>query len=96
MSNFAANHDPQSTLDYTIDWASLLDVTSPQDTISTSNWRVEGDSSMTVGSTGQDGTKTSAFVSGGTVGEIAKLINTVTTAGGRTYERTIYLTVKQL
>lgn len=94
--NFTAKHDPQSTLDYTIEWSALLTSVSPEDAISNSVWRVEGDDAMTLGSTGISGSKTSAFVSGGTVGLIAKLINTVTTSGGRTYERTIHLTVKQL
>ena len=96
MSNFAAKHDPQSTLDYTIDWDSLLSSVSPADTISLSTWRVEGDGAVTLGSDGIEGSKTSTFVSGGTVGLVAKLINTVTTSGGRTYERTIKLTISQL
>lgn len=96
MLNFTANHDPQSNLDYVIEWSTVLSATSPEDAIQTSNWRIEGDDGMTLGASGQDGTKTSAFVSGGTVGLIGKLINTIVTTGGRTHERTIHLTVKQL
>jgi len=93
---FRANHDPQSNVDYTIDWSLVLTASSPIDTISTSAWRVEGDDAMSLGAAGESGSNVSTFVTGGTAGGVAKLINTITTAGGRTHERTIYLTVKQL
>ena len=84
---FFAEKDPDSVIDYTIDWASTLGT----DTINTSAWTKIGD--VTLGTKSNTTTKATTFVSGGTVGTQAKLINRITTAGGRTHDRTITLLI---
>jgi hypothetical protein len=89
---FSAIKDTQAVIDYTIDWSATLSSSSPSDTISTSSWAV--DNGVTVDSDSNTTTTTTAWVSGGTQWKIASLVNTVTTVGGRTYERTIHLTLQ--
>jgi len=90
---FKDTKDPDATVDFTIDWSDLLAESSPQDTIASSSWTanqgvvVDRDSNTT--------TTATVWVSGGTVRKYSELVNTVTTAGGRTYERTVYVKVQQ-
>ena len=89
---FSSIKDPEAVVDYTSDWSATLSSSSPSDTISTSAWAVNN--GVTVDLDTNTTTTTTAWVSGGTKWTIASLINTVTTAAGRTYERTIYLTLQ--
>lgn len=79
--------DPDSVVDYSIDWTALL----MGDTISTSTWTVP--SGITKGTdTFTDETST-VFISGGTTNTAYSINNTVTTADGRTFDRSVRLRV---
>lgn len=84
--------DPQSVLDYKIDWSTWLASSSPADTISTSTWTVP--SGITKDTDSKTTTETTIWLSGGTAGNKYALTNKIVTAGGRTAERTIYVTVR--
>jgi hypothetical protein len=73
--------DPQAILDYIIDWEPWLD----GDTISTSVWVL--DSPLVEVSESNTTTTTTIFISSGSVSVDYNVTNTVTTAGGRTDER---------
>lgn len=79
--------DPDATKDYQINWNTWLN----GDTISTSEWDVpdgikkENDTNNT--------TTATIWVSGGTAGEMYKLVNTIVTAGGRTEQDSITIKV---
>lgn len=85
-----ANKDPSDVLDYTIDYSALLD----GDTIASSVWSV--DAGITIDSDTNTTTNATVWVSGGTSGNVYTFTNTITTAGGRTFERSARLTVKNL
>lgn len=84
---FLAEKDPDSVEDFSIDWEDRLG----SDTISSSDWAKTGD--VTLGSESNTSTTTTTWVSAGTAGTQAKLINTIQTTGGRTLERTITLLI---
>ena len=79
--------DPQATLDYSVEWSQWLD----GDTISTSSWTVTTGLNNTSESTTT--TKATVWLSGGSIGGVYSAVNTITTATGRTDERTITITV---
>lgn len=81
--------DPDSVLDYVIDWSDWLD----GDTISTSSWSV--DSGITLESDTNTTTTATAWLSGGTVGETYQCRNRIVTAGGRTVDRSIAVSIKE-
>lgn len=90
---FEATKDPDSELDYLLDWADSSDP-----------WLSDGDviNSFTATATGVTladssftDTTTTAWVSGGTVGETATVLFHVTTAQGRVDDRTLYLHIRQ-
>lgn len=81
-------HDPSANLDYHVDWSDYLQ----QDRIVASAWEVSG--GLTIGNNSHNGLVATAFVSGGTHGADAHLVNTITTAGGRTDSRTLLLRVR--
>ncbi len=81
--------DPNAVLDYVLDWGAWL----VSDTISTSNWTVP--SGITKDSSTNTTTTATIWLSGGTAGEEYLLINRITTAAGRTEDRTIQITVIQ-
>jgi hypothetical protein len=82
-------HDPDAVLDYSIDWSRWLDT----DTIATSSWTVT--TGVTLDSHSNTTTRATAWVSGGTAGEVYFLTNHVVTAGGREDDRSIRLTVAE-
>jgi hypothetical protein len=79
--------DPDETLDYPIDWADFLG----SDTISTSAWTAAA--GITVSSESSTNTTTTAFFSGGTAGISYLVTNRITTAGGRSVDRSFLLRV---
>lgn len=86
--------DPQEKLDYSLTWAKEL--SRLDDTIFDSQWRIEdGDGALTTTGDGISGHITYIWLVGGTAGVTYKLINTITTDDGRTYERTVLLPVVQ-
>lgn len=82
--------DPDAVLDYVIDWETYLD----GDTIATSEWEV--DDGITKDSDTNDTTTATIWLSGGTAGEDYEVTNRITTAGGRTDDRTIKIKIKEL
>ena len=80
--------DPSDTIDYSLAWHQL-----GTDSISSSEWTSD---SLTVGTSSISGLVTTVFVSGGTEGETASLTNTVTTAMGRTLQRTVHIAIAEL
>lgn len=81
--------DPDSYLDYTLDWSEWLDT----DTISSAAWAATP-SDLTIASTTTTTTLAAAWVSGGTHGTDYDLRCRITTAGGRIDDRTIRLQVR--
>lgn len=89
---FSALKDPDAVLDYKIDWTLVLQSVTPTDTIATSTW--VADNGLVVDSDSNTTTDTTVWVSAGTLGTISKLVNTITTAGGRTHVRTINVSLR--
>lgn len=87
---WTAPKDPDEVKDYGISYDKLLG----SDTISTSTWTIPA--GITKVSDSHDLTSTTIWFSGGTAGEHYACLNRITTAGGRTYDRTIKLKMKNL
>jgi len=83
--------DPQAILDYTVNWG---DNWLGSDTIATGTWIITPTGLKKVSET-YDDDKCVVWVSSGTVGQTYYLTNRITTAAGRTDERTISIMVKQ-
>jgi len=81
--------DPNANLDYTIDWAAWLD----GDTIDTSDWTVP--TGLTKTDETNDTTSATVWLSGGAVGARYSVVNRITTAEGRTEDRTLTIVVKE-
>jgi hypothetical protein len=85
--SWECSKDPDEVLDYQIEWADWLD----GDTISTSTWTVPA--GITKSNEAKSDTAAQVWLSGGTAGETYAVHNRITTAFGRTAERTISLAV---
>lgn len=73
--------DPNARLDYPYDWADWL---TEGDSVTAATWVVTGnDDALVVEAEGVGGTITTAWLVGGTLGELYKLTCHVTTANGR-------------
>lgn len=86
--------DPNETQDVTIDWDDFIDDTgSPTDAILTSTWTLPSTSpeEIVLESEHTLGTLAVAFLSGGKTGEVYRLLNSITTVGGRSPERVIFV-----
>lgn len=83
-------HDPDAVLDYTIDWSDWLD----GDTISTSVWAVAS-GTVTLATPVINGDLTQVWVSAATIDTVAAIRNRITTAAGRTDDRTLTLAIRQ-
>lgn len=81
--------DPNAVLDYQINWAAWLGT----DTISTSAWTVP--SGITQTSASNTTTTATIWLSGGTAGAQYDLVNRIVTAGGRTDDRTITISMAE-
>ena len=81
--------DPDEILDYTFDWSTWLGA----DTIASDVVTV--DAGLTKDSDSNTTTAVTVWLSGGTAGTAYKVSSKVTTAAGRTAERTIIITVKE-
>lgn len=83
--------DPNEVLDYDIDWSARF-LSSEQ--ISTSVWTlVEGD--VVLGVEEYTTNLTKVWLSAGSVGQICKIRNRVTTNQGRTMDQTVYVRIKE-
>lgn len=90
MSVGTVYKDPDALLDYGFDWSLWLQ---PGDTISSSTWQVED--GLTASTPSHTATTTTVWLSGGTAGRSYQVTNRITTAGGRTDERTMVVRVVQ-
>lgn len=83
--------DPDETLDFPRDWSTFLDAGgSPSDAIQTSAWSIFPVGPLLSGAS-QSGAVTAVFVSNAQAGQIYRLTNSITTAQGRTAERSVTL-----
>lgn len=86
--------DPNATLDYSIDWEDWL---VSGDSISSSTWYVSGsDSLLLVSASGSTSTTTTVWLDGGTSSYVYNVTNRITSACGRTDDRTIRVTIYDL
>jgi hypothetical protein len=83
--------DPDAILDYGFDWTLWLD----GDTIATSSWILDAGISIQQGTATYNNTKTSVYISGGVKDGNYKVTNRITTASGRTDDRSFTLRVRQ-
>lgn len=81
--------DPQDVADYQVNWADRL---GDDDTIVTSAWTVP--SGITKDSDSSTDTTTTIWLSGGTAGTSYTFINHVITAGGREWDQSVKIAVK--
>lgn len=81
--------DPNANLDYRWDWSSWL---AAGDTIVSHEVTVDG--TVVLGTHSNDESSVTAWISGGTDGEKARVTARVTTAQGRIDDRTIVLDVR--
>lgn len=81
--------DPAADLDYSIDWSVWLGT----DTIATSAWSVPA--GLAFGITASTATTATVWLAGGTAGRTYDVTNTITTAAGRTDQRTIRIAVQE-
>ena len=89
---FFAEKDPDSVLDYSIDWSAWLDT----DAISVSTWSVSpagGSTALDVDSDSATTTVATVWLSGGDVGQDYIVTNHITTAAGREDDRSIMFTI---
>lgn len=83
--------DPNSTIDFAVDWAEWLNT---GDNVSVSSWEVP--SGISLSSSSVTNNVTRAFLTGGTAGIDYLITNRVTTQGGRIEDRSILVQVRQL
>lgn len=85
--------DPQSRVDYAIDWAGYLD----RQAVAASLWSVTPTEAggIAVEETAFAPARTSATLSGGVIGHVYSVSNLVTLSDGRSDERSIVLRVEQ-
>ena len=88
-SNTRFAKDPQAVLDYQIDWSAWLGV----DTIASSTWTVPTGITKTLDT--KTTTATTIWLSSGTAGLVYSVVNTIVTAGGRTQDQTIYISIEE-
>ena len=82
--------DPNSLLDYTIDFGAWLAPMS--DTIASHTATVSG---CTLQTSANDSTRVVVWIAGGTVGTPASATARITTVGGRITDSTIYFKIKE-
>ena len=81
--------DPDAILDYAFNWALWLGT----DVISTSTWIL--DTGLTKVSDTNTSTLATVWISGGTAGATYNITNRITTAGGRTEDRSFSIRCQQ-
>ena len=88
MANNQYTKDPSAVLDYVFDWTEWL---ATGETID--NYTTTADTGIAVDSPTEDTGKVTVWLSGGTAGINYKVACLITTAAGRTDERTIWIKV---
>lgn len=89
MTNYT--HDPQSVLDYTIDWSDWL---AASETISASTWTVPVGITQTTPAPSFTTTTATIWITGGTLNLSYSVVNHITTSQGRQQDQTITLAVR--
>lgn len=91
--------DPTDTADFGINWRAI-GVLDADDDIQSSSWGTPAPVDLTIEPTppptGHDSETTAAWFSGGTPGTSYIIANTIVTTGGRTFQRSIRIKVKEL
>lgn len=87
----AITRDPDSVSDYVFDWTAWLD----GDTITAHNVTVDPVDGLTVDSSTHTDTAVTVWLSGGTADTDTKVSCEITTAGGRTDERTVLFRTRE-
>lgn len=82
--------DPNEVVDYDLSWSDQM--TADTDTIASSTWTVPV--GITMDSSSNTTTRTKVWLSGGTSGEAYTLLNRVVTAGGRTFDQSVKIKMK--
>jgi hypothetical protein len=95
MVTMATKQDPSAVLDWGTNWSAWLGT----DTISTSTWSVTetspvGATALTLATSTHDATTTTIWLSGGALDARYRITNRIVTAGGRTDDRSFYVTIK--
>lgn len=85
--------DPNAVLDYRLDWDAAGDSWLAGDTIATSAWTLDPGISQT--SATNTTTTATVWLSGGTAGSEYRVTNRITTAGGRTEDRSFRVRVAE-
>ncbi len=81
--------DPDAVLDYSLDWSRWL----AGDEIAASEWIVAV--GLTKASATNSPSKTTVWLSGGTAGQVYIVTNRITTAAGRTEDRSFTIRVEE-
>lgn len=81
--------DPDATLEYVFDWSAWLD----EDTITTAS--VTADDGITVDSDSNTDSAVTVWLSGGTADASYGVLCQITTAGGRTDQRSMTVAVRE-
>jgi hypothetical protein len=82
--------DPDEVLDYQLDWNERL---ADGETISTSIWEVT-EGTVTTSAPGSAAGITTIWLTDGIAGETCEINNRVVTSGGRTFDQTIKLRIR--
>ena len=90
MSNNTFVKDPDSTLDYQVDWSDWM---AESDTIADSAWTVPD--GITKASDTYDATTATIWLSGGSAGSSYEVVNRITTQDSRVDERALMIMVME-
>lgn len=82
--------DPQTTLDYIIDWTQWLG----SDTLSTVTFVVDSDSGLVIERSSFTARTSTVILSGGTPGKTGYITCTVTTVNGLTGETVVHMLIR--
>lgn len=85
--------DPDSRMDFGVDWEDWLEST---DAIADSTWLVDGTDLVVDDGSQFSATKAVVWLTGGTIGEVYRVTNRITTSEGRLADRSFRIRVKQL
>jgi len=89
------NKDPDSVLDYGMDWSNWLP---DGDIIQSSNWIMEAtvnSGALTIDSDSFDDNFTVVWLSGGEDGAVYNITNRITTVQGRTQDQSVGISIRQ-
>ncbi len=91
MLSWPLPKDPDDIADYQVDWSARLEV---GETIETSTFAVVL-GSVTIDSQDFSGALTTVWLSGGEAGESCQIRNRITTSGGRQWDATARLRIRE-